>query len=365
MNDTQQNQPQPYAGSQAPSQPVFYQQPQPVYQPVYVPAPAPAFAIRADAHPQRTQASKAINRAGLVTLMQTVISFLFTTLIIMLTWAIGVNIYSDSLAFQLFNAASVPVCTALPFFLYMKLSKSGASEYLKFERVGFGVGLLIVLGGLGISLLANYPASLIQNFFSNFGYEPGDSASIAPDVTSLPLLVTEFLTTAVLVPVMEEFAFRGVLLSSLKRFGPGLSITVSAFIFALAHLDLSGVIFAFIAGLVFGAIYYYTENLWLSIFIHALNNGLAVLCNDLPSLFSADEFLLELCLVTIPMVIGLVAVVILAVLLFRKRLSLPGQGRQAAVPVSAGESFVALVRSPTVWVLFLMMAAYTVSRFFR
>ena len=77
MNDYQQNQPQPYGGSQAQYQPVFY--PQPAYQPVYVPVPAPAFAVKVNAHPQRTQAAKAINRVGLVTLMQTVISFLFTT----------------------------------------------------------------------------------------------------------------------------------------------------------------------------------------------------------------------------------------------------------------------------------------------
>ena len=210
------------------------------------------------------------------------------------------------------------------------------------------MGLLFVLGGLGVSLLANYPAFLIQDFFSNFGYEPGDSASIAPAVTDVPLLVAEFLTTAVLVPIMEEFAFRGVLLSSLKRFGPGLSITVSAFI----------------AGLVFGAIYYYTENLWLSVFIHALNNGLAVLSNALPSLFQIDESMLEISLVTIPMVIGLLALVVLAALLFRKRITLRNQGKKAAVPINARDSFIALVRAPTVWVLFAMMIAYTASRFF-
>lgn len=364
MNDYQQNQPQPYGGSQAQYQPVFYPQPQPAYQPVYVPVSAPAFAVKVNAHPQRTQAAKAINRIGLVTLMQTVISFLFTTPIIMLTWAIGVNIYEDSLAFQLFNAASVPVCTAMPFFIYMKLSKNDTSAFLKFERVGFGVGLLFVLGGLGVSLLANYPAFLIQDFFANFGYKPGDSASIAPAVTDVPLLVAEFLTTAVLVPIMEEFAFRGVLLSSLKRFGPGLSITVSAFIFSLAHLDFSGVVFAFIAGLVFGVIYYYTENLWLSVFIHALNNGLAVLSNALPSLFQIDESMLEISLVTIPMVIGLLALAVLAALLFRKRITLRNQGKKAAVPINARDSFIALVRAPTVWVLFAMMIAYTASRFF-
>lgn len=363
MNDYQQNQPQQYAAPQAQYQTHFYQQP--ICRPIYLPAPAPAFAIKVDAHPQRTQAAKAINRAALVSFMQTVLSFLFTIPIILLAMAIGVSIYSDDMAFQLFNAASVPVCTALPFFLYLKLGKNDTSEYLKFERVGFGAGLLLVLGGLGVSLLANYPAFFVQDFFSNFGYQPGDSASIAPAVTSVPLLLAEFSTTAILVPVMEEFAFRGVLLSSLKRFGPGLSVTVSAFIFALAHLDFSGVVFAFIAGLVFGAIYYYTENLWLSIFIHALNNALAVMSNSMPTLFHLEESMLEIGFVIIPMAIGLLALAVLAVMLFTGRLTLRNQGKKAAILINARDSFVALVRAPMIWVIFTLMIAYTASRFFK
>lgn len=364
MNDTQLNQPQQYAAPPMQSQPAFYPQPQPVYQPAAVPVYAPAFAVKVDRHPQRKQAAKAINRLGAVSFMQTLLSFLLATPLVFLSMAIGVDLYGDSMAFELLNAVSVPLCTALPFFVYLKMGKKDVTEYLKFERVGFGVGLLFVLGGLGVSLLANYPAFFIQDFFARFGYEPGDSSSIMPSATNIPLLLTEFLTTAVLVPVMEEFAFRGVLLSALKRFGPGLSITVSAYIFALAHLDFSGVVFAFIAGLVFGAIYYYTENLWLSIFIHALNNGLAVLGNSLPDLLQLDEVMMELLLVTIPMAIGLIALAILGALLFSGRVRLRNQGTRAAVPISAGDSFVALLRAPMVWVLFAMMAAYTASRFF-
>ena len=373
MNDYQQNQQQyvnpqgqvpPAFQPQAQSQPAFVPQPQPVYQPVAVPVYAPPFAVGVDRRPQRTLASKAINRVGLVSFMQTVLSFLIATPLVFLSMAVGVNVYADSLAFQLLNAVSVPLCTALPFFIYLRMGKKDVTEYLKFEHVGFGVGLLFVLGGLGVSLLANYPAVLIQNFLAEFGYTPGDSASIAPAVTSIPLLVAEFLTTAVLVPVMEEFAFRGVLLSALKRFGPGLSITVSAYIFALAHLDLSGVVFAFIAGLVFGAIYYYTENLWLSIFIHALNNGLAVLGHSLQDLLQLDKITVGLLLGTLPMAIGLIAALVLIVLLGTRRVTLRNQRAAAAIPVSAGDSFVALLRAPMVWVLFAMMLAYTVSRFF-
>ena len=378
MNDTQQNQPQPYVDPRAQYAPAFGQQPQPVqsqtfqpqpiyqpvYQPVTVPVYAPAFALKVDRHPQRKQAAKAINRVGAVSFMQTVLSFLLATPLVFLSMAIGVNVYADSMAFQLVNAVSVPLCTALPFFVYLRVGKKDVTEYLKFERVGFGLGLLFVLGGLGISLLANYPAFFIQDLLANFGYEPGDSASIAPAVTSIPLLVTEFLTTAVLVPVMEEFAFRGVLLSSLKRFGPGLSITVSALIFALAHLDISGVVFAFIAGFVFGAIYYYTENLWLSIFIHALNNALAVLSNSLPDLLQLDEITVGILFVTLPMVLGLLAAVILVVRLGAGRVTLRNQRKAAEIPISAGDAFVALLRAPMIWVLFVMMLAYTVSRFF-
>ena len=130
-----------------------------------------------------------------------------------------------------------------------------------------------VLAGLSICFLGNYPAMAVQRFFGMFGYEAAGSLT---NVTTWQEFALEFFSTAIVVPVMEEFAFRGVLFSGLKKHGTAFAVVDSALVFSFLHLDFSNVLFALIAGLVFGFLYAKTKNLWLTILIHALNNGYAV-----------------------------------------------------------------------------------------
>lgn len=340
-----------------PSPPPAYTQP--VYaQPLYA---APPFALKQDSNPRLTGASKTFNRLCLVVLLQTAAAFLFEMPLVALLISQGINIYTDSLAFQWLTTAMVPLSTALPFLIYLRIGHKETGDYLKFEKVGFVTALLCVLGGLGLCLLGNFPAFAIQNFFSSFGYEPASAAT--QETKSMAMLVLELLSTAVLVPVMEEFAFRGVLLSSLRKYGAGFAIFASAFVFSLVHMDFSNVVFAFIAGLVFGFLYVKTGNLWISIFIHALNNGIAVLDSYSEFLFGearADLFA-NLSLL-IPIVIGLIAVLLLVI--FKREKLFKQEGEKTPLTLSGGESVTAMVRAPLLWVIVVFMAAYTTTLFF-
>lgn len=87
-------------------------------------------------------------------------------------------------------------------------------------------------------------------------------------------------------PLFEEMIFRGVVLQGfLKRYSPTKAILVSALIFSLAHLNPVQFLTAFTLGLLLGWIYWKTNSLLSSIFIHACNNILAFsiqsLTNDL------------------------------------------------------------------------------------
>ena len=95
---------------------------------------------------------------------------------------------------------------------YLAFRKDDPADYLKFEKVGFSGGLLCVLGGLAVTLLGNYPATFVSNFFGSFGYE--SASSYVGGGESLQVVLLDIAITAVLVPFMEEFAFRGVVLSA-------------------------------------------------------------------------------------------------------------------------------------------------------
>ena len=87
-----------------------------------------------------------------------------------------------------------------------------------------------------------------------------------------------FLTTTFLAPLFEEVIFRGVLLPILSReFGIILGITISAFIFALAHLSISEMIPLFTLGIGLGITRSISGRLSSSVIMHSLWNGMTFL----------------------------------------------------------------------------------------
>ena len=294
-------------------------------------------------------------------LMQTAVAALLSYVIMLFSvFRLNDILYSD-MGYQWLNTFLVPLSTALPFLIYLKTGHKDVTDYLRFEKVGFFTALLCVLAGLALCLLGNYPAFAIQDFFSGFGYEPSPVITQSGHQT-MPMFVLEMLTTAVLVPVMEEFAFRGVLLSALRKHGAGFAIMASALVFAFAHGDFSNVVFAFIAGLIFGFLYVRTGNLWISICIHALNNGIAVLESYSGFLFgeSVETAIQELTMI-IPIALGGLALLLL--LLFRRK-ALARKEQEGVPALSAGESAAAIVRAPLFWVLFSFVVFYTANLFF-
>ena len=310
--------------------------------------------------PRRVGAARAFNRMSLVTLLQFLAAFALEIPLIWLTALLGVDIYRDGMAFQWLEAVMVPLSTALPFLLFLVLSRRDPSAYLRFERVEFMTGLLCVLAGLAVCLLANYPALFIEDLLSGVGYAPAENA--LREASSLPEFALEMAVTAVLVPVMEEFAFRGVLLSHLRPFGSGFAIVGSALVFSLVHLDFSNVIFALVAGLVFGFLYDRTGNLWVSIAIHSLNNALAVFGNDLDLFFPPETAdLVDSGLLAVPLAVGAVALILLLIFKRDQVFSRPAPQEGAPRPLGAGESAVAMVKSPIFWVLAVISLLYTLS----
>jgi membrane protease YdiL (CAAX protease family) len=80
------------------------------------------------------------------------------------------------------------------------------------------------------------------------------------------------------VPFAEELFFRGVLYSALRnRLGIWLAALVSAFVFGLAHMDISVGGAAFVLGIVLALVYEYSTSLWACFTIHAINNAAKII----------------------------------------------------------------------------------------
>ena len=347
--------PAPYGAYPMPAQPGWYAAP--VYAPPYVPGEKP---LR---DPRQKGATRTMNRMCLLLLAQFALSLFWQFPLQMLLALVGVDIFQNSLGYQWLSGVLVPLATALPFVAYLAFRKDDPADYLKFEKVGFSGGLLCVLGGLAVTLLGNYPATFVSNFFGSFGYE--SASSYVGGGESLQVVLLDIAITALLVPFMEEFAFRGVVLSALRKYGIGFSIVASALIFGMAHMDFSTVVFAFVAGLVFGFLYAKTNNLWLPVIIHSLNNLIAVLGSHGEFLFGDMAYFVNNLLMLVPLGVGLVALVLL--LVFKRGMFIGLRSPRydgPAQPLGAGESAASIVRAPMFWVVVGLMALYTLSLFF-
>ena len=136
--------------------------------------------------------------------------------------------------------------------------------------------VLLVFVGLAACMAGSYASGLFNTLLENlFHLEfilPQDDLRL----NSVPLAVFTVLKVAVIPALVEEFAIRGVVMQSLRRYGDGFAILMSAMVFALMHGNMVQIPFAFIAGIAIGYAVIVTDSMWTGIAIHFLNNLVAV-----------------------------------------------------------------------------------------
>jgi membrane protease YdiL (CAAX protease family) len=93
-----------------------------------------------------------------------------------------------------------------------------------------------------------------------------------------------------LAPLVEELTFRGYLMTSLRtRHGPPAAIALSAFFFAVIHLDPVRFAPVLFLGALFGWLAWRSGSIWPAVVAHATNNGLGVLAADIARQGGAEE----------------------------------------------------------------------------
>jgi membrane protease YdiL (CAAX protease family) len=87
-----------------------------------------------------------------------------------------------------------------------------------------------------------------------------------------------FMKVAVVAPIVEELIFRGLILQGFRRnYNAFVSVTMSALLFALFHLNPWQFPATFLLGLVLGWMMLRTNNILLAILGHSINNFLVLL----------------------------------------------------------------------------------------
>jgi sodium transport system permease protein len=123
-------------------------------------------------------------------------------------------------------------------------------------------------------------------------------AGLAEMTKQVPSLGVALLVFALMPAITEELAFRGYILTGLRRsYSEGTSIVLSALLFGILHVLISlfqQLFGATLLGLVLGLIAFRTGSLWPGVLFHFINNALGVLTLEAakhPSLATVSSWL--------------------------------------------------------------------------
>ena len=183
-------------------------------------------------------------------------------------WGLG------NTAYLILSSVSYALMMGLPMVFAMLFTRDYRRPFAAHKRVPFGTALCLVLIGLGGCMVSNMIASSWSMFLELFNLYPPENSSTM-EATPLSLLLN-LISMAVLPAILEEMVFRGFVLQSVRKLGDPAAIVISALLFGAMHENLWQLPFATIIGLILGWIVVKTENIWLAVIIHFLNNTVAV-----------------------------------------------------------------------------------------
>ncbi|MBQ0036459.1 MAG: CPBP family intramembrane metalloprotease [Firmicutes bacterium] len=191
------------------------------------------------------------------------------------------SILTDPILYYGIYFIDVVLGSFIPFFLLKLLSKVKNRKIFRTAKISFSDLLIQTVVFFAVCMCLIYASSMILN---TFGYEGRLLSSIGLNFDAENLSYPLYIFMLIIVtPFIEEYVFRGVLLSSLGRFGKRFALFASAIFFALAHNTIGEILPAFAMGMLLGKITLRYKSIQPAIIMHIFFNGFLYLLCILPS----------------------------------------------------------------------------------
>ena len=251
---------------------------------------------------------KNANIAGISLYLISVISFLMIFLLRIGAVVTGSSEILDDLlnepaimqVYQIIFSVSV---FTLPFIICYKIGGYKIGEFISFKRADRNTELALFFGGGVFCLFANIAAAYVDSIFTSFGIDYSIGETDIPKGIFGFLLYT--LSTAIVPAVLEEFALRGIVLGSLRKFGDTFALITSSLCFGIMHGNFEQIPFAFMAGLILGFVTIKTGSLRVAVFIHFLNNFISVAFSYMRGISETQQNLIYVMLLAVFLVLAL------------------------------------------------------------
>ena len=139
-----------------------------------------------------------------------------------------------------------------------------------------------------------YVSNIIGNIFTAIiGLLQGGAVeNVALDLISDLDLLWVFVYTVICAPFMEEYVFRKLIVDRTVRYGQGVAVLLSGFMFGLFHGNLNQFAYAFTLGMFLAFLYVKTGKLKLTIAIHMMVNFMGgVVSSLIMQMLDLEEYL--------------------------------------------------------------------------
>lgn len=199
-------------------------------------------------------------------------SLIFSTIITVVSKGDN-SIFSSAVVIAMnYVISPIAMLIAIGFLRYRRRSPFFIKELnKKFNLIPLISSILIFIG-------ITFSLSQLNVYFVSFL----ESLGLAVPAPSLPEktignVALIIICVCILPPIVEEYAFRGIIVNSLRSAGNLFAIIASGLVFSLFHMSPAQTIYQFFVGALYATIILYGGNLLYVIAMHFLNNLYVVL----------------------------------------------------------------------------------------
>ncbi len=307
--------------------------------------------------------SNMIGLAFIVSLLMQIVAMIIAYVVIAIIYNIVVPeslseyyfmlTFMDSIEWQLMLQFFLSILTfTVPFLIVPCGTGTSTAEIVKLKKVSPLLFILLVFMVMGLSAVGNGVSNGLDFLWNSiFGREMQTASFEMPE--NIFMKIFYVITISIVPALVEEFALRGIVLGSLRRYGNMFAVVTSAFLFGLMHGNIPQFVFAFILGIGLGLCVIVSDSVWPAIAAHFLNNFMSIVLDDIigPKLTDNEYIMMFIIYMAAVLVIGIVAFIIII-----KKYRKPIHEKPDTV-LSRGQRTEAFIVSPSMIILLIIYIA--------
>ncbi|MDF1548525.1 MAG: CPBP family intramembrane metalloprotease [Bacteroidales bacterium] len=164
--------------------------------------------------------------------------------------------------------------------IYLKISRAPGLALILLSALIILFAFPLINFLLEINQNIRFPESLsaFEELMKQLEEEAEKTTALFLETNTFSVYLVNIIILAIIPAIGEEFLFRGIFQRLFHNWTKNIhiGIWVAAFLFSAMHMQFYGLIPRMVLGALFGYLLYWSQNMWVPIFAHFLNNAFAV-----------------------------------------------------------------------------------------